>query len=44
MPVILYQVWAFIAPGLTDDERRTVRPWIPIALVFFAMRRRRSRT
>ena len=37
MPVILYQLWAFIAPGLTDDERRTVRPWIPIALVFFAM-------
>ena len=36
MPVILYQVWAFIAPGLTDAERRTVRPWIPIALVFFA--------
>jgi sec-independent protein translocase protein TatC len=37
MPVILYQVWAFIAPGLTDAERRTVRPWIPIALVFFAL-------
>ena len=37
MPVILYQVWAFIAPGLTDVERRTVRPWIPIALVFFAL-------
>jgi sec-independent protein translocase protein TatC len=37
MPVILYQVWAFIAPGLTDAERRLVRPWIPIALVFFAL-------
>lgn len=37
MPVILYQVWAFIAPGLTPDEQRIVRPWIPIALVFFAM-------
>ena len=37
MPVILYQLWAFVAPGLTDDERKTVRPWIPIALVFFAM-------
>jgi sec-independent protein translocase protein TatC len=37
MPVILYQVWAFVAPGLTDHERRLVRPWIPLALVFFAL-------
>jgi sec-independent protein translocase protein TatC len=37
MPVILYQVWAFVAPGLTPDERRVVRPWLPIALAFFAL-------
>jgi sec-independent protein translocase protein TatC len=37
MPVLLYQVWAFVAPGLTPAERRTVRPWIPLALVFFAI-------
>ena len=37
MPVILYQVWAFVAPGLTPAERKTVRPWIPLALLFFAM-------
>jgi sec-independent protein translocase protein TatC len=37
MPVLLYQVWAFVAPGLTAAERRTVRPWIPIALAFFAL-------
>jgi sec-independent protein translocase protein TatC len=37
MPVILYQVWAFVAPGLTDQERRMVRPWLPMALVFFAI-------
>jgi sec-independent protein translocase protein TatC len=37
MPVILYQVWAFVAPGLTASERRIVRPWIPLALVFFAI-------
>lgn len=35
MPVILYQVWAFVAPGLTPAERRVVRPWIPLALLFF---------
>ena len=37
MPVILYQVWAFVAPGLTPAERKTVRPWIPLALLFFAL-------
>jgi len=37
MPVLLYQVWAFVAPGLTPAERRAVRPWIPLALVFFAL-------
>jgi sec-independent protein translocase protein TatC len=37
MPVILYQAWAFIAPGLTPQERRAVRPWIPLALAFFAL-------
>jgi sec-independent protein translocase protein TatC len=37
MPVVLYQGWAFIAPGLTADERKMVRPWIPLALLFFAM-------
>src|SRR6478672_3000101 len=37
MPVILYQVWAFVAPGLTPAERRTVRPWVPLALFFFAL-------
>lgn len=37
MPVILYQIWSFVAPGLTPDERRVVRPWIPLALAFFAI-------
>jgi sec-independent protein translocase protein TatC len=37
MPVLLYQIWAFVAPGLTPTERRSVRPWIPLALVFFAL-------
>jgi sec-independent protein translocase protein TatC len=37
MPVLLYQIWAFIAPGLTTHERKTIRPWIPLALLFFAL-------
>ena len=37
MPVLLYQLWAFVSPGLTPGERRSVRPWIPMALLFFAV-------
>ena len=37
MPILLYQLWAFIAPGLTAAERRTIRPWIPLALLLFAI-------
>ena len=37
MPVLLWHVWRFIAPGLTTLERRSVLPWIPAALVFFAI-------
>jgi len=37
MPVLLYQGWQFIATGLTANERRMARPWIPLALFFFAL-------
>jgi sec-independent protein translocase protein TatC len=37
MPVILYQFWRFISPGLTKSERSAARPWVPLALVFFAI-------
>ena len=37
MPVILWHLWRFIAPGLTSTERRAILPWIPIALAFFAL-------
>ena len=37
MPVILWHIWRFVAPGLTRSERRTVLPWIPATLVFFAI-------
>src|SRR4051794_618092 len=37
MPVLLYQLWAFVAPGLTPSEKRAFRPWIPLALFFFIL-------
>jgi sec-independent protein translocase protein TatC len=37
MPVVLYQFWRFISPGLTAQERATARPWVPLALLFFAL-------
>jgi sec-independent protein translocase protein TatC len=35
MPVILFELWRFVSPGLTSEERRIARPWVPLALVFF---------
>ena len=37
MPVLLYQLWAFVSPGLTPAEKRALRPWIPLALFFFVL-------
>ena len=34
-PFVLYQVWAFIAPGLYPRERRNVFPFILFATTFF---------
>ena len=35
-PIVFYQLWAFVSPGLTPGERRVARPWIPLALVLLA--------
>ena len=37
LPVILYQLWAFVSPGLLPEERRAALPWIPMTVVFFLM-------
>jgi sec-independent protein translocase protein TatC len=37
LPVIVYEVWQFVSPGLTQRERRAALPWIPAAIVFFAL-------
>lgn len=36
MPVILYQVWAFVTPGLTRSEKRLVWPLLIVAVILFA--------
>lgn len=36
-PFIYWEVWAFIAPGLTQKERRAVRPLIPVSGILFFM-------
>lgn len=36
MPVILYEIWAFVTPGLTRSERRLVWPLLIVAVVLFA--------
>jgi sec-independent protein translocase protein TatC len=35
-PVILWQVWRFVTPGLRRNERRTVVPFVAASLVLFA--------
>ena len=35
MPVILFQVWAFVTPGLTRSERRLVWPLLIVAVILF---------
>ncbi|WP_018130964.1 twin-arginine translocase subunit TatC [Effusibacillus pohliae] len=37
IPVLLYQAWKFVAPGLTETERKVTAGFIPvITFVFFA--------
>lgn len=35
IPMILYQMWAFISPGLLERERKITLTYIPIAFILF---------
>ena len=35
MPVLLYQAWAFVAPGLYQHEKRLAKPLLGAAVVLF---------
>jgi sec-independent protein translocase protein TatC len=37
LPIIVYQIWAFISPGLMPNERRWMMLAIPLATLFFIM-------
>jgi len=37
LPYVLYQMWAFVAPGLYQHERRLAMPVIVSSVVFFAL-------
>jgi sec-independent protein translocase protein TatC len=37
MPMILYQLWAFVSPGLYRHEKRLARPLLAAALLLFYM-------
>ncbi len=37
LPVVFYQVWLFVAPGLTRKEKRLVVPFITVSTISFCL-------
>jgi sec-independent protein translocase protein TatC len=36
-PVVFYEIWKFVAPGLYENERRMVLPFVASATLFFVL-------
>ncbi|CAM3723815.1 twin-arginine translocase subunit TatC [Alkalicoccus chagannorensis] len=36
IPVVIFQIWRFVAPGLTGEERKVSAAYIPVSLLLFA--------
>lgn len=34
-PLVLYQLWAFISPGLYEKERKVTLSYIPVSIILF---------
>jgi sec-independent protein translocase protein TatC len=37
LPVVLYELWMFVTPGLTEKERRYAIPFVASSIVLFAL-------
>jgi sec-independent protein translocase protein TatC len=37
LPVLIYEAWSFLAPGLVKDDRRILLWLVPLSCVFFAV-------
>jgi sec-independent protein translocase protein TatC len=37
LPILLYEIWAFVSPGLLPHERKFALPFVILSTLFFAM-------